>query len=106
MNRRTYKKPPIEEALCEFRFVSQEWDLTLPGRLYDEIKDEYPGKPKNIVARMQLKDVTAAPAGQNVSAVQIPQIVAAVRLASRDARRLLNSGSRPFERPRAPAVPR
>ena len=45
--RRRYKNPPIEEALCEFRFSpGQEWDLTLPGKLHTEIKEGYPGKPR------------------------------------------------------------
>jgi uncharacterized protein (TIGR04255 family) len=36
-------KPPLVEAVCEFRFdPSDEWDWTVPGRLYDLIKDEYP----------------------------------------------------------------
>jgi hypothetical protein len=48
--RKPYKNPPIEEALVEFRFVqSQEWDLTIPGKLHQHaaIKDEYPGKPRH-----------------------------------------------------------
>lgn len=45
--RRQYKNSPIEEALCEFRFEpSQEWDLTIPGRLHVELKEEYSGKPQ------------------------------------------------------------
>lgn len=45
--RRRYKNPPIEEALCEFRFApGQEWDLTLPGKLHTAIQLEYPGKPR------------------------------------------------------------
>jgi len=35
--------PPLVEAVCEFRFVpSDQWDLTVPGRLYDLISDEFP----------------------------------------------------------------
>lgn len=42
-----YKNPPIIEALCEFRFVpSSEWNLTVPGRIYEHIKSEYAGKPQ------------------------------------------------------------
>ncbi len=53
---RRYRNPPIEEALCEFRFrPGQDWDLTLPGRLHDEIRDAYPGKPRqqNVVEAAQ-----------------------------------------------------
>ena len=44
---RRYKNPPIEEALCEFRFEpGQEWDLTIPGRLHVKLSKEYSGKPQ------------------------------------------------------------
>jgi len=47
MKRRRYKHPPIEEAVAEFRFEpSQEWDFTMPGRLHGELREEYPGKPR------------------------------------------------------------
>ena len=40
-----YKNPPIEEALCEFRFKpGQDWDFTIPGKLQTEFGDEYTGK--------------------------------------------------------------
>ena len=40
-----YAQPPIVEAICEFRFTAdQEWDLTVPGLVYGEIKDEFPVK--------------------------------------------------------------
>ena len=46
--RQKYGEPPIEEALCEFRFKSdQDWDFTVPGRLYAKLEKEYPGKPRN-----------------------------------------------------------
>ncbi|RJO63687.1 MAG: TIGR04255 family protein [Myxococcales bacterium] len=52
VERRRYKNPPIEEALCEFRFApGQEWDLTMPGKLHNLMLEAYPGKPrqKNVV---------------------------------------------------------
>lgn len=43
--RRRYKNPPIEEALCEFRFEpSQDWDLTIPGKVHSELGEEYTSK--------------------------------------------------------------
>jgi uncharacterized protein (TIGR04255 family) len=40
-----YNKPPITEALCEFRFRSgSDWDPTVWGLLYQSIKDSYPTK--------------------------------------------------------------
>ena len=45
--RRRYRHPPVEEAICEFRFVSDtEWDLTIPGKLQGELIDQYSGKPR------------------------------------------------------------
>ena len=45
--RRRYNNPPIEEALCEFRFKpGRDWDLTIPGKLQTEFGDEYAGKPR------------------------------------------------------------
>ena len=45
--RRRYRNPPIEEALCEFRFLpSREWDLTIPGKLHLRLGDAYSGKPQ------------------------------------------------------------
>ena len=45
--RRRYKNPPIEEALCEFGFApGPDWDPTIPGKLQAELGDEYSGKPR------------------------------------------------------------
>ncbi len=45
--RRRYKNPPIEEAVCEFRFKpGRDWDFTIPGKLQTELGDEYTGKPQ------------------------------------------------------------
>jgi uncharacterized protein (TIGR04255 family) len=44
---RKYLKPPLEEAVCEFRFTEDTpWDMTIPGLLYDKIKDTFPIKEK------------------------------------------------------------
>ncbi len=44
---RRYKNPPIEEAICEFRFKpGPDWDLTIPGKLQSKLGDEYSGKPQ------------------------------------------------------------
>lgn len=45
--RRRYKNPPIEEALCEFRFApGQDWDPTIPGKLQTKLCDAYSGKAR------------------------------------------------------------
>lgn len=35
-------RPPVVEALVEFRFAAAGWDWTLPGRLYEKVRDEFP----------------------------------------------------------------
>jgi uncharacterized protein (TIGR04255 family) len=49
MARRIYKTPPIDDAVCEFRFAQppEGRDITLLGRLYESLKSEYPNPPKN-----------------------------------------------------------
>ena len=45
--RRQYENPPIEEAICEFRFSpGQEWDPTIPGKLQGKLGDQYSGRPR------------------------------------------------------------
>ncbi len=42
---RTYNKPPLIEAVCDFRFSSsQPWDWTIPGLFYEQIRDRFPIK--------------------------------------------------------------
>ncbi|BBM69561.1 TIGR04255 family protein [Rhodothermus marinus] len=45
-----YKKPPIIEALCEFRLGQDtEWDLTVPGQFYERVKDQFPHREHRTV---------------------------------------------------------
>jgi uncharacterized protein (TIGR04255 family) len=38
-----YRNPPIVEVVCEFRFVPAEpWDLTIPGLVYERLKETFP----------------------------------------------------------------
>ena len=61
MKRRRYRNPPIEEAICEFHLApGPEWDLTVPGRLHERIKDEYAGKPQQ--QKVVETELRAAPA--------------------------------------------
>ncbi|SRR6266567_3252489 len=42
---RTYNKPPLIEAVCDFRFSSsQPWDWTIPGLFYEQIRSDFPNK--------------------------------------------------------------
>lgn len=45
MQRRRYNDPPVIEAVCEFRFSpDDEWDNTIPGRLYSKLEEHFPEK--------------------------------------------------------------
>lgn len=48
-----YKYPPIIEALCEFQFEPDtSWDLVMPGLIYDELRDVFPGRePDRVLLR-------------------------------------------------------
>lgn len=38
-----YKYPPIIEAVCEFRFGPEShWDLTIPGLVFEKVRDNFP----------------------------------------------------------------
>jgi len=53
---RKYNKTPIIEALCEFQFVpSQPWDITIPGRIYEKIKDDFPEKRQQVGLGIQFR---------------------------------------------------
>lgn len=105
--RRRYKNPPIEEALCEFRFLpGQEWDLTMPGKLHTAVHDSYPGKPR------QQKVVEAALHAQAgvASNLMFREGLARVQLVTEDAKRLVGIGPdalsihmlRPYQNPASP----
>lgn len=45
IGRKRYKNPPVREVICEFRFDEKsQWDATIPGLIYEELKDLYPVK--------------------------------------------------------------
>ncbi len=52
---RVYKRPPLIEALCEFRFdPGSPWDVTIFGHYYDRVKDEFPQKQQMPQVEMSL----------------------------------------------------
>ncbi len=55
MGRFTFEKPPLVEALCEFRFAGGEtWDWTVPGRFYGSIALEYPFREEQKFVSVQM----------------------------------------------------
>jgi len=58
---RKYEKPPLVEALCEFRFLGdQAWDWTIPGIVYERIKIDYPEKRQEGVLEVPVRQTPDA----------------------------------------------
>jgi uncharacterized protein (TIGR04255 family) len=50
-----YAKPPIVEAVCEFRLTPEtRWDLTVPGLLYEKLKVSFPQKEQRMIQEVEL----------------------------------------------------
>ncbi len=68
-----YKNPPIVEAICEFRFSKEtKWDPTIPGSVYERIKDHFPVKESKIEQQLSLK---ADASGLSQNFVSTPRAV-------------------------------
>lgn len=53
---RKYNNPPVIEAVCEFRLPPEiKWDLTVPGFIYEKVKDEFPHKEQRLFQEVELK---------------------------------------------------
>ena len=104
---RRYRNPPVEEALCEFRFQpDQEWDLTIPGRLHVELGNEYTGKPQEQkVVNVSLNAQEGQP-----SKLSYEEGYAKTQLVTEDGKRQVGVGKdvlsvhmlRPYQDPRLP----
>ncbi len=102
--RRRYRSPPIEEALCEFRFVGDSsWDLTVPGKLQAALGDEFFGKTREqraIKLNLQINR-------ENPSTFQHDDDLLKIQLATKDGKRLIGVGRdvisvhmlRPYQNP-------
>ncbi|HWP93153.1 MAG TPA: TIGR04255 family protein [Thermodesulfobacteriota bacterium] len=56
-----YLNPPIIEAVCEFRLSSNsKWDLTIPGLIYERVRNEFPNKEQRLVQEVE---ITQGPQG-------------------------------------------
>lgn len=87
--RRRYRNPPIEEAVCEFRFLpGRDWDLTIPGKLHTKLAEAYPGPPR----QQRTTELTVEGDGASPGGATIRQGISRVHLATADARRLVGVG--------------
>lgn len=88
-DRRRYRNPPIEEAVCEFRFrPGRDWDLTIPGKLHTRLADDYPGQPRE----QRTTELTVAGLGAPAGSATVRQGISRVQLVTADARRLVGVG--------------
>jgi uncharacterized protein (TIGR04255 family) len=52
---RKYAKPPIVEAVCEFRLTrDSEWDPTIPGLIYEILRKDFPRKQQKVVQEINI----------------------------------------------------
>ena len=52
---RQYGNPPIIEAVCEFRFTTDtQWDLTIPGLIYEQVRTDFPSKEDRAVQEVTI----------------------------------------------------
>lgn len=50
-----YLNPPIIEAVCEFRLPDDtHWDSTIPGIIYNEVKNDFPRRETKTIQDIQL----------------------------------------------------
>ena len=89
-SRRRYRNPPIDEAVCEFRFGSSpDWDLTIPGKLHAALASDYSGKPRN----QTVIDVGVEISSGEPANLRYGQGLAKVLLFSADGRRAVGVGA-------------
>ena len=105
--RRRYRNPPIEEALCEFRFLpGQEWDLTIPGKLHVTLGNEYSGKPQE----QKVVDIALNAEEGQPPKMSYGEGLAKVQLVTKDGKRQVGIGKdvlsvhmlRPYQDPSHP----
>ncbi len=53
---RKYSNPPLVEAYCEFHLPEEsEWDLTIPGLLYEKLKKDFPEKGQHTFKEVEIQ---------------------------------------------------
>jgi len=82
-----YKKPPIDEALCDFQFSpGSEWDPTMPGRIHEKLKSFYNEKPRS----QQLVEAQV----QGIGAEGGPEVMLRQRMMNQKVQLLAEKGTR------------
>jgi len=56
MTTKQYVDSPINEALCDFQFFPpREWDMTIPGLIYEKVRGNFPKKKQQYGLGIQFK---------------------------------------------------
>lgn len=107
--RRRYKNPPIEEAVCEISFdPGKDWNLTVPGKLQMVLGEEFSGKPEEQnILQVELKFEE-----QKRPQLQYGEALAKVQLVTMDGKRVVAVGPdvlsihmlRPYQRSADPSA--
>ncbi len=52
---RKYANPPVVEAVCELRLTPDTpWDMTIPGLIYERLKDTFPNREQRLIQEIEL----------------------------------------------------
>lgn len=93
MPKRTYKNPPIQEAVCEFTFApldaSAEWDLAIPGKL--QVQEEL--AEYSAPSRQQYVQTIAANQAKGQPDFALSNTLFRVHLPRKDGKALLSIGA-------------
>lgn len=56
-----YSSPPVQEAICELRLAANSaWDLTVPGRIFDEVRQRFPLPMQQHTKHIEIRPYTGA----------------------------------------------
>lgn len=66
---RSYRNPPVVEALCEIYFADSSWDDTVPGAFYERVRSEFPKKQRR---EIQEAKITMGPDTSSAGVQRLP----------------------------------
>jgi len=70
-----YNNPPIIEAVCEFKFAEDtNWDMTIPGILFGEIREEFPHKEQHLIQEINVL-TKSAPAKTQIRKIELARFL-------------------------------
>ena len=67
--KRSYRNPPVVEALCEIYFAESSWDDTVPGAFYERIRARFPRKQRR---EIQEAKITMGPETSSAGVQRLP----------------------------------